>query len=160
LPLSEKLTPAGKLPLLSLGVGYPLVLTTKLKAVPAVSVTAAALLKVGAWFTVRVKAWFVVPVEFLAVKVSGKGPLAVAAAVPARVAVPLACAVNVTPEGSVPVLVSVGVGVPTAVIVKLNAVPPVAVALFALVMASPLFTVRTKVWLAVPAEFLAVTVRV
>ena len=38
---------------------------------PAVSVTAAALVNAGGLSTVRVKAWLVVPVEFLAVNVSG-----------------------------------------------------------------------------------------
>ena len=46
-------------------------LTPNVKAVPAVSVTAAALVKAGAWSTVRVKAWLAVPEEFLAVNVSG-----------------------------------------------------------------------------------------
>ena len=36
--------------------------------------------------------------------------------------------------------------------------PAVAVAVAALVMASPLFTVRVKVWVAVPVEFVAVMV--
>ena len=71
---------------------------------------------------------------------------------------PLALAVNVMPEGRVPVWVSVGVGVPVVVTVKLNAVPAVAVAELALVMASPLFTVRVKLCVAVPAEFVAVMV--
>ena len=77
---------------------------------------------------------------------------------PLRVAVPLVLAVNVIPGGRVPARLSVGVGVPAVVTVKLNAWPEVAEAELALVMASPLFTVRVKVWLAVPAEFLAVTV--
>ena len=41
---------------------------------PAVSVTAAALVKAGGLLTVSVNAWLAVPVEFLAVKVSGYGP--------------------------------------------------------------------------------------
>ena len=79
---------------------------------------------------------------------------------PDRVAVPLVLAVNVMPGGSVPARVRVGVGVPVVVTVKLNALPEVAVAVAALVMASPLLTVRTKAWVAVPVEFLAVTVSV
>ena len=71
LPLSEKLTPAGKVPLLSAGVGYPVAVTVKLKAVPAVSVTAVALLKLGVWSTVRVNAWLVLPAVLVAVKVIG-----------------------------------------------------------------------------------------
>jgi hypothetical protein len=69
-------------------------------------------------------------------------------------------AVNVMPEGSVPACVNVGAGVPLVVTMKLNAVPVVAVAEEALVIASPLFTVRTKLWVAVPAEFAAVMVSV
>ena len=71
---------------------------------------------------------------------------------------PLALAVNVMPGGSVPALVKVGAGVPVVVTVKLNAVPEVAVAEFALVMASPLLTVKVKAWVAVPVEFLAAMV--
>ena len=47
---------------------------------------------------------------------------------PDSVAVPLVFAVNVMPDGSVPAWVNVGVGVPVAVTVKLNALPAVAVA--------------------------------
>ena len=43
----------------------------KVKAVPAVSVTVAALVKAGGLATVSVNAWLAVPVEFLAVKVIG-----------------------------------------------------------------------------------------
>jgi hypothetical protein len=78
------------------------VVTAKLKAVPDVSVTLAALEKVGTWPTVKVKDWLAVPVEFLAVKVRRYTPLAVVPGVPASVAVPLLLAVKVMPEGSVP----------------------------------------------------------
>lgn len=134
--------------------------TVKVKAVPAVSVTDAALVKAGALATVSVKAWLTVPVEFLAVSVIKYCPLADAAGVPDRVAVPLVLAVNVMPEGSVPACVRVGVGEPVVVTVKLNAFPEVAVAELALVIASPLLTVRTRLCVAVPAELLAVTVSV
>jgi hypothetical protein len=135
-------------------------MTVKLKAVPAVSVTDAALVKAGALATVSVNAWLVVPVEFCAEIVIGYGPLAVAAAVPAIVAVPFVLAVNVMPEGSVPAWLRVGVGVPVVVTVKLNALPEVAVAEFALVIAKPLLTVRAKLCVAVPDELLAVMVTV
>ena len=70
--MSEKLSPAGRVPVLfSVAVGKAEVLTVKPKAVPAVSVTVAELVKTGALLTVSVKAWLTVPVEFLAVKVSG-----------------------------------------------------------------------------------------
>ena len=55
--------------------------------------------------------------------------------VPEKVAVPLALAVKVMPVGSVPVRASVGAGYPVVVTVKLKAVPTVALALAALVMA-------------------------
>ena len=123
----------------------------KVNAVPAVSVTVAALLNAGVLLTVSTNAWLAVPVEFLAVKVIGYGPLAAAVGVPGQGGRPVALpAVNVMPGGSVPAWVSVGVGVPAVVTVKLNAVPEVADAEAALVMASPLFTVRTKLCVAVP----------
>jgi len=48
--------------------------------------------------------------------------------------------------------------VPTVVTLKLNALPAVAVSDAALVMASPLFTVSRKLWLAVPDELAALMV--
>lgn len=136
-----------------------MVLTVKANAVPAVSVTVAALEYVGSWSTVKVNAWLAVPVEFLAVNVIAYTPLALAEGVPARVAVPLVPAVKVTPDGSVPVWLRVGVGVPVAVTVKLNALPPVAVAELVLVMASPLLTRRERSSVAVPDVFVAVMTR-
>ena len=53
---------------------------------------------------------------------------------PASVAVPLALSVNVTPLGSAPDSVIVGVGTPVVVTVSVPALPTVKVALFALVM--------------------------
>ena len=55
----------------SAGTGYPVVTTEKLKAAPAVSVTVAALVKLGAWSTVRMNAWLVFPAELVAVRVIG-----------------------------------------------------------------------------------------
>jgi hypothetical protein len=75
--------------------------------------------------------------------------------VPARVAVPLAPAVKVVPDGRVPAWVRVGAGVPVAVTVKLNAFPPVAMAELALVMARPLLTMRVRFSVTVPAVFFA-----
>ena len=62
------------------------------------------------------------------------GKLPVTDAVPLRVAVPLPLSWKVTPLGSEPDSVSVGVGVPVAVTVKLPAVPAVNVVPLALVM--------------------------
>ena len=85
-----------------------------------------------------------------------------AAGVPLSVAVPLPLLTNVTPLGSVPVCVSVGVGVPVVVTVKLPAVPTVNVVLLALVIAGAVcavFTVNVKLWLAgLPTPLLAVMV--
>jgi hypothetical protein len=69
---------------------------------------------------------------------------------------------NVTPLGSAPVSVSVGVGDPVVVTVKLPAVPTVNVVLLALVIAGAtcaVFTVKVKAWLAgPPTPLLAVIV--
>ena len=68
---------------------------------------------------------------------------------------------NVTPLGSVPLSLSVGVGKPVVVTVKLPAAPTVKVVLLALVMAGAWLTVRVKVWVAsLPTPLLAVKVRV
>ncbi len=80
-----------------------------------------------------------------------------AAGVPLRVPVP---AVNVTPLGSAPVSLSVGVGTPAAVTVKVPAVPTVKVVLFALVIAGAWLTVSVKFWVAsAPTPLCAVNVR-
>jgi hypothetical protein len=57
------------------------------------------------------------------------------AGVPLSVAVPFPLSLNVTPLGSVPVSVRLGVGDPVVVTVKIPAVPAVNVVLFALVIA-------------------------
>ena len=62
-------------------------------------------------------------------------PTGTAAAVPARVAVPLPLSVKVTPVGSAPVLEIPAGGEPVVVTVKEPAVPTVKVVLLALVMA-------------------------
>ena len=67
-----------------------------------------------------------------------------AAAVPLIVAVPSVFAVQEMPVGRFPVLVRVGVGEPVVVTVKLKAWPAVAVAAAALVIVSPLLTVRVS----------------
>ena len=85
-----------------------------------------------------------------------------AAGVPASVAVPLWLSAKVTPLGSVPVSVRVGVGVPVVVTENVPAVPTVNVVLLALVItgAAPgLFTVTVKVWVVgVPTPLFAVNV--
>ena len=137
-------TPAGSVPVSPrVGVGVPVAIIMNVPAVPTVKVVLLALVIAGAWFavtagfTVRVKdcvALGVVPLA--AVNVIGKLPLAVG--VPLNVPVE---AVNVTPPGSVPELVSVGAGVPVAVTLNVPAVPTVKVVLLALVIAGAWFTV-------------------
>lgn len=58
-----------------------------------------------------------------------------AAGAPERVAVPLWLSTKVTPLGSVPVSVKVGVGVPVVVTENVPGAPTINVALLALVMA-------------------------
>jgi len=57
-------------------------------------------------------------------------------------------ALNVTPLGSVPLSLRVGVGKPVAVTVNEPAVPTVNVVLLALVMAGASLTVSVKLWVA------------
>ena len=71
----------------------------------------------------------------------------------------MAVVTNVTPVGRVPVSVSVGVGIPVVVTVKLPAVPTVKVVLVALVIAGAWLTVRVKLWVA-EKPLAAVKVRV
>ena len=123
LSLSTKVTPEGSVPdSLSEGVGSPVVVTVKPLATLTVNVVAAALVIAGAWgaATVSVKLWVASGVMPLtAVIVTGYVPAVPAAGVPPSVAVPLLFATKVTPEGNVPVSLSVGVGIPDVVIVKL-----------------------------------------
>jgi hypothetical protein len=98
----------------------------------------------------------------LAVNVSTYVPPLPDAGVPLNVPVPFPLFTNVTPLGSAPVSVSVGVGAPVVVTVKLPAAPTVKVVVFALVIAGAtcaVFTVRVKAWLAgLPTPLLAVIV--
>jgi len=70
--------------------------------------------------------------------------------VPVVVAVPLStpAALNVTPLGSVPLSLRVGVGKPVAVTGNEPAVPTVNVVLLALVMAGGWLTMSVKLWVA------------
>ena len=66
-------------------------------------------------------------------------------------------ALNVTPLGSAPDSLSVGVGKPVAVTVNDPAAPTLNVVLFALLIAGPWFTVKVKPWTAFePTLLLAV----
>jgi hypothetical protein len=80
------------------------------------------------------------------------------AGVPDSVPVPSPLSTNVTPEGSEPVTLSAGVGVPTVVTVKLPVDPTVKVVLLPEVMATPRSIVSVKDWVVDPAELVAVKV--
>ena len=164
-PLFTNVTPLGSAPVsVSVGVGDPVVVTVKLPDVlPTVKVAVFALVIAGAVcavFTVRVKPWLAgVPTPLLAVKVREYVPPLPDAGIPLSVAVPFPLFMNVTPLGSAPVSVRVGVGVPVVVTVKLPAVPTVNVAVLALVIAGAWFIFNVKLWLAaVPTPLLAVIV--
>jgi hypothetical protein len=126
-------TPVGSAPdLVKLGVGVPVAVTLKEPSVPSVKVALAALVMAGACvadaFTVNVKFWVALgETPFEAVKTIGNAPVWVG--VPFRTP-----ALNVTPVGSAPDSVMLGVGVPVGVIVNEPTVPSVKVALVALVM--------------------------
>ena len=81
-----------------------------------------------------------------------------AAGVPAMVAVPFPLSVKLSPEGNAALLSLMdGVGKAVVFTVKLNAVPTVALALAALVMAGAWLTVMTRLWVAlVPTPLEAV----
>jgi hypothetical protein len=126
--------------------------------VPTVNVVDAALVIVTRGLTVSTNDCVTDPAELLAVNVSGNVPDTLAPGVPARVAVPLAPAVNVTPLGRVPVRVIVGTGDPVATIGKLNATPAVAVADAALVKRGAPLIVRVNAWVVAPPALVAVNV--
>jgi hypothetical protein len=75
------------------------------------------------------------------------------------VAVPLPFSDHLRPLGSVPDSETTGVGVPVALTVRWKVRPTLAVALAALVMVGWANTLRMKLWVVVPVEFVAVNVR-
>ena len=101
-----KVTPVGSVPVrVSVGAGYPVVVTVKLKAVPTVALVLAALVMAGAWLTVKTKDWVAgCPIPFEAVIVRLYTPVLPAAGVPAMVAVPFPLSVKPSPEGKVALL--------------------------------------------------------
>lgn len=106
----------------------------------------------GADFLVTVSVKLCVADELaplVAVMVNGQLPAVPTAGVPARVAPRLPFGVNVTPEESAPVLLTVvATGKPAGVVtVKLPAVPAWQVAWSGLVMLGDSFTVRVNAWL-------------
>ena len=118
------------------------------------NVVAAALVIAGAEFgtaTVSVKLWVAsgdTPLE--AVIVSGYVPTVPASGVPERLAVLSPRFRNVTPAGSAPVSVSIAIGAPVVVTVKMFNAPSANVALSALVIAGAwaAATSSVKLWVA------------
>jgi hypothetical protein len=132
-------TPVGSVPVsVIVGLGKPVAVTGKLPAVPSVNVALLAEVMVGLELTVSVKLCAENPALLVAVNEIGKVPVCVG--VPESTP-PL----NVTPVGSVPVSVIVGLGKPVAVTGKLPAVPSVNVVLLADVIAGASLTVRLVV---------------
>src|SRR5664280_1803881 len=171
LPLSVKVSPAGRLPVsVSAGCGAPLVLTVKLKVEPTVAVADAALVIFGAPVTVRTNDWVVEPAEFFAVIVNGKTPALVAG--PVMSAVPSPLLLKLTPGGSVPDLLRLVVKVAdwllaSVVTVKSKVALTATVVDAALVKTGTLapdvpaaLTVRVKVWVAEPPALVALSVSV
>jgi hypothetical protein len=164
LPLSVNVTPLGNVPdFASAGAGEPVVVTWNDCEVPTVNVAEAAEVIAATWFTVSVNDWFAgEPTPFVAVIVIGYEPAVPAAGVPASVADPLPLSMNVTPLGSVPVLVSVGAGKPVVVTANVPALPTVKAVLLADVIVGAsgwLETVSVKPWLAgEPTPFVALIV--
>jgi hypothetical protein len=144
-PLSVNVTPLGSVPdSVIAGAGGPVAVTVNVPAAPTVNVVLFALVIVGAWSTVRVKfCTKFAPTPFEAVNLMGYVPPVPAAGVPLSIPVD---GVNVTPVGSVPDSLNVGVGTPVAVTVNVPGVPAVNVTLFALVMAGAWSTVSVKFW--------------
>jgi hypothetical protein len=160
-PLStpaEKVRPAGNVPVaLKAGVGNPVAVGVNDAATPGLNEAVGPLVMAGAWLTVNVKlcvAFGVTPLE--AVMVMGYVPPVLAAGVPLSTP-----AEKVTPAGSVPVSLKVGVGIPVAVTVNDAAAPTLNVVLAGLVMAGARWPVPCMVtlWLAAVA-FRALSVNV
>jgi len=145
-PLSVKVTPLGSAPVSARdGIGVPVAVTVNVPRVPTVNVVLLALVITGAVFTVSMKLWLTgEPTPLVAVNVMVDVPLVPDAGVPLSVPVPFPLSVKVTPLGSVPDSLSVGLGNPVVVTVKLPGAPTVKVALFALVMAGAWSTVSVK----------------
>src|SRR5262249_6054828 len=122
LPLSTNVTPSGRaVPLRVIGgVGVPVVVTVKVPAWPTVNLAALALVIASPGLTVSVKVWVALGVTALrAVEESVEVPPLPAAGLPLSFAVPSPLSTNVTPDGKLPLSVSVGVGNPVVVTVKL-----------------------------------------
>ena len=158
-PLSVNVTPLGRVtpPSLRAGGGNPVVITVNEPADPATNVVLLALVIAGAWPTVRVKLWLAgEPTPLLGVNVIGYFPAVPGAGVPAKVPVPFELLTKVTPAGSVPDSLMVGVGKPDAVTVNVPGMLTGNVMVLALVIDGVSSTVRVKVCVALlPIPLLA-----
>src|SRR5262245_31880810 len=162
LPLSTKFMPDGSIapPWVIAGAGNPEVVTVNEPAMPVVNVALAALVIAGAWLMFRVNACVAFGrMPFAAVKVIAWVPPVPPAGVPLSVAVLLPLSTKFTPDGSDPVTVTAGVGVPTVVTVNVPKEPTVKVVDGALVNAGAPLTVSVKFWTLTPIPLLAVKLR-
>src|SRR6185295_19421536 len=130
-PLAARVRPAGRVPLLSEKVTAgtpPDWVKVALKGVFAVPVlvTGFCTVMLLPQITVRVKGCPFEPLELVAVKLMLYVPGVPGAGVPASVPVPLPLSVKVTPFGNAPVLLSDGVGQPSACPVTSPCPPTVA----------------------------------
>jgi hypothetical protein len=137
--LSTNVTPLGSAPVsVKVGVGVPVVVTENVPVAPAVKVVLLALVITGATlgvFTVSVKACLAgAPTPFVAVSVREYVPPVPDAGVPLRVPTPFPLSAKVTPFGSAPVSVRVGVGKPVVITAKDPGVPTVNAVLLGLVI--------------------------
>lgn len=160
LPLSTKEMPLGMLPnSLKLAVGEPVEITMKELDVPVVNVVLLALVIAGGAPTLSVKSCTaLVPAPFDAVNDIEKLPPVIG--VPPSVPVPSPLSWKLTPVGSEPCSVMLGVGDPVVVTVNENAEFRFAFVLFALVIAGAapgvMFTHHPPLMLSDPLPPLAI----
>jgi hypothetical protein len=155
LPLSVKVRPVGEVVQLKLGAGYPVVVTGKVPAVPAVKVAVSALVKAGGVPTTIVNVWVAFgEIPLAAVIVMLVVPVAVG--VPEMRAVPFPLSVKVNPAGMVWGSVMAGVGEPVVMMATAPAWLRVKSATSALVIAGAAVavTVIVRDRVAVPPEAL------
>jgi hypothetical protein len=157
-----KVTPEGSAPdSVNVGVGVPVAVTwNDCPALPAVNVVDAPLVNSSVPLTtVSVNDCLTVAVPLVALNVSGKLPSLAEVNDPPSVAVPLVPGVKVTPAGSVPDSVKVGVGVPVAITVNDGTWPTVNAVDVKEVNAGAEVTVSVNAWVVVPLPLVALMVK-
>ena len=155
---ATNVTPGGNPPDSEMvGSGTPLAVTLKVKALPALKVVDAALVKTGAWPTTMVNVCVALGVTPLAA-VSAKVVVPTTVGIPVIVAVPFELAVKVSPLGGVPMSLTVAVGTPVVVTLNVPLVLTVKYAVVALVIAGAWSFVNTKDCVTVFAALTAVIV--